>query len=344
MNRIPVAAPIITIGGSAGALGPLLQILGALPEGFPASVLVVLHTSPESPGLLPTILQRSCALDVRHADDGLAIEAGTVYVARPDRHLLVTSGGMKLSRAARENRARPAIDPLFRTAARSFGPAAVGVLLSGFLNDGTYGLMSIKREGGVTVVQDPAQAEYRDMPQNALDDVDVDHVLPPVGIADLLKRLSSQRTERRSVDMRRDEEASADRVDAQAHSSVDDPPAGELAPFVCPDCGGALWETMEGRLTRYRCHVGHAFTGDHLLAGMDEELEGALWSALRAIEENVSLSRRLAERASDAGHGTTAQQHQEHAAEMEQRAALLQRLLCLDDYGRTRDTREPVSR
>lgn len=326
MNRLSTLPRMITIGGSAGALGPLIQVLAALPSDFPAPVFVVIHTPAESPGLLPDIVGRSCALHVVHAEDGAAIEPGYVYVARPGYHLLVTGDGMKVDRGPRENRARPAIDPLFRTAARAFGPRVVGVLLSGALNDGTYGLMAIKRHGGTAVVQHPEQAAYPEMPRSALDDVEVDHVLPAIEIAELLKRLALQ-PETATPGGMRGELGRADPAEEPSADTLEDPPAGEPAPFVCPDCGGALWETRQGGLTRYRCHVGHAFTGDVLLAGMQEELEGAFWSALRTVEENIALYRRLAGHAREAGHERRARQHEEHAAEMEQRAELLRRLL-----------------
>lgn len=330
MNRTPVTPYMIAIGGSAGALGPLIQVLAGLPQDFRAAVLVVIHTAPGSPGMLPVILGRSCALKVTHAEDGAPIEAGRVYVAPPDRHLLVGTEGMKLVRGPRENRSRPAIDPLFRTAARTGGRRVAGVLLSGLLNDGTYGLMAIRQHGGTVIVQDPRQAAFPDMPQNALDDVEVDRVLPAVDIPDVLKGLVSKQSERRSPagETAEEEEAGGgEPVAALPGNSLEKPPAGQLSPFVCPDCGGALWESEEGKLTRYRCHVGHGFTAEVLLNGLQEELESALWAALRMIEENMALSRRLAQRADTAGHLQAAQQHQENANDMEQHADLLQRLL-----------------
>jgi two-component system chemotaxis response regulator CheB len=320
------AHDIIVIGGSAGALGPLVQIAAALPEDFPAAVFVVIHTPADSPGLLPIIVGKSCALKVRHAAHGDPIVPGRLYVAPPDRHLLLATDHMKVLRGPRENRSRPSIDPLFRTAARMFGPRVIGVVLSGVLNDGTYGLMAVKQGGGVAIVQDPEEADYPDMPASVIGDVDVDHVLPAIEIANLLNQLVLQPVPE-VIPMQREKHPGADRVEAPRNDTLDDPPPGALAPFVCPDCGGALWETNAGKLTRYRCHVGHAFTADILLSGQQEELESALWAALRTLEENVELSQRLAKRASEDGHTRTAQQHQEHANEMEQRAELVQRLL-----------------
>lgn len=318
---------IIVIGGSAGALGPLIQIAAALPEDTPASVFVVIHTPADSPGLLPMIVGRSSALKVQHAVDGEAFQRGCIYVAPPDRHLLLKADRMKVIRGPRENRSRPAIDPLFRTAARDFGPRVTAVLLSGVLNDGTYGMMAVKQGGGLAIVQDPGQADYPDMAASAIEDVEIDHVLPAIEIANLLKKLVMQPVVQEVVPMQREERGGQDRLEGPRTDTIEQPPPGDLAPFVCPDCGGALWEARHGKLHRYRCHVGHAYTAEALLAGQTEELEAALWAALRSLEENVELSRRLSQRASDAGHTRMAQQHQEHSNEMEQRAELVQRLL-----------------
>lgn len=329
MSNRATTHDIIVIGGSAGALGPLIQIVAALPEDIPASVFVVIHTPANSPGLLPMIIGRSCALNVQHAGDGGTIQSGSVYVAPPDRHLLLMKDGMQVVSGPRENRSRPAIDALFRTAARAFGPRVTGVLLSGVLNDGTYGLMAVKQHGGVAIVQDPEHADYPDMPASAIEDVEVDHVLPPIEIANLLKEIVVQPVTSEVQSMPH-EDSGPEKADQQTNprtNTLEHPPAGELAPFVCPDCGGALWEIRNGRLYRYRCHVGHSYTAEALLAGQTDELEAALWAALRALEENVELARRLATRAGEAGHSRVAQQHQEHSNEMEQRAEMVQRLL-----------------
>ncbi len=327
MGNRKAARNIVVIGGSAGALGPLIQIAGALPDDFPAALFAVLHTSPDAPGMIPMIVGRSSALAVRHAADGERFEPGCLYVAPPDRHLLLSEDRMEVMRGPRENRARPAIDPLFRTAARVFGSRVVGVLLSGVLNDGVYGLMAIKRRGGVAIVQDPEHADFPDMPKNAIEDVDVNHVAPPIEIANLIQELVTESETAEVPAMQDGKSRGADRQEGPRTETIEDPPAGSLAPFACPDCGGALWETQAGKLTRFRCHVGHALTAEVLLGGQEDEVEAALWVALRSLEENVELSRRLAKRASDAGHTRAAQQHQEHSNEMEQRTELVRRLL-----------------
>lgn len=201
------AESAVVIGGSAGALAPLRGIVAALPADFAGALLIVLHTAQDSPGVLPRILGSSARIEVEQAIEGATIEEGRVYVAQPDRHLLVVEGRLKVSRGPRENRSRPAIDPLFRTAAEWFGPKLVGVLLSGMLSDGTYGLAVIKARGGVTVTQDPDDAAYPDMPRTATVRVGVDHVLRPLQIARLL--IDTTRASREGRQILRDQQSPA---------------------------------------------------------------------------------------------------------------------------------------
>src|SRR5579884_685598 len=176
----------VAVGTSSGGLEALRALLGALPADFPAPLCIVMHTAAESPGVLPTLLNRSTALEVRYAEDGDPLRPGRVYVAPPDRHLLVEPGRVRVTAGPRENRFRPAIDPLFRSVARVLGPAAVGVLLTGSLDDGTSGLDVIKRLGGVTIVQDPADALFPEMPRSAIEHVAVDYVVPLAEVAPIL--------------------------------------------------------------------------------------------------------------------------------------------------------------
>jgi two-component system chemotaxis response regulator CheB len=180
MNRI------VALGTSAGGIEALRAVLSALPGDFPAPLCIVMHTAAESPGMLPAILDRSTPLEVRSPADGDPLQAGRVYVAPPDRHLLVEPGHVRVTAGPRENRFRPAIDPLFRSVAQVFGPAAVGVLLTGNLDDGTSGLDVIKRLGGVAVVQDPADALFPEMPKSAIEHIAVDHVVTVAEMGPLL--------------------------------------------------------------------------------------------------------------------------------------------------------------
>ena len=287
---------IIVIGASAGGIGPVRTLLSKLPEDIPAALFVVVHTSPEGPGTLATVLGRVTKLTVVHPEDGAAIRDGHVYVAPPDYHLLIEGQHIRLNRGPREHRLRPAVDPLFRTAAQHHRRRVIGVVLSGHMADGTHGLKVIKEAGGVAVVQDPDEAEAPAMPLNAMRRGKADYVLPVEEMArvitGLLKNVQARPSRRRSTPPST-ETPNPERPGTDALRSGGT--KGKQSPFTCPDCGGALWEIKEGGLVRYRCHVGHGFNRDSLRDGMDEKLEDTLWSALRAIEENIELRSRMME-------------------------------------------------
>jgi two-component system chemotaxis response regulator CheB len=308
MPAMPATPDLIVIGGSAGALPALRQILPALPADFPAAILVVVHQAQSQPGKLPDLL--GGPLPAAHAADGEPIELGRVYVAPPDHHLMVEPAGrLRLSRGPKQNRFRPAIDPLFRTAARVFGPQVVGVILSGLLDDGTFGLMQLKRYGGTAICQDPSDAECADMPGSAIRHARPDYVLKSSEMARVLNRLvrepdpkaahgappmSERQTPTSSVNVPNESGDIADRGDnALTAGTLTGPPSG----LTCPACGGALWEHDEGGLVLFRCHVGHAYTADSMAAEHDGLLEQTLWEALRMFEESGALHRRMAERA-----------------------------------------------
>ena len=241
---------------------------------------------------------RATALTVVTPDAAIPIREGHVYVAPPDYHILVDRARVHLSHGPREHRFRPAIDPLFRTAARHYGARTIGVVLSGHMADGTHGLSRIRQAGGITIVQDPDEAEVPAMPLNAMRQVPVDYVLSVGEMARVIMGLlTNRRGARKSglVRSKRTEKPSAEQPteDALRTHEMTGPPS----PFTCPDCGGTLWEIKEGDLVRYRCHVGHGFTVDSLRDGMDDKIEDTLWSALRAIEEAIELRTRMRERA-----------------------------------------------
>lgn len=299
---------VIVIGASAGGLDAVKTVVKAFPNGLAASVFIVIHTSPEGPGLLAGILDRSGRLPAVTATSGMPFEHGHIYVAPPDSHLLVENGYMRLSHGPREHRFRPAIDPLFRTAARQFGRRVIGVVLSGNLGDGSHGLMLIKENGGIAIVQNPEEAIASSMPETALQRVDVDHVLPASEIGPAITDLvmnghdqSSHRPARkrpahnRQRAATRAERPSAEEPDSDALETGELP--GPPSPFTCPDCGGTLWEFRNGELVRYRCHVGHGFTEQSLFVQQNGKVEDALWSALRAIEETIEFRKRMADRA-----------------------------------------------
>ena len=251
---------IIVIGASAGGIDALRVLASALPTEFSTPICVVLHTAPESPGLLPEILNQAGRLTALSPTNGERLQAGRVYVAPPDRHLVLEPGRVRVTKGPKENRFRPAIDPLFRSAAQVYGPAAIGVILTGSLDDGTAGLWAIKALGGVAIVQDPADALYPSMPRSALQQVKVDHCVPLAQITPLLVTLTAtpvETAERSPV---------PDHVNVEVNIAKEQHPmdAGleEIADpsrYACPECHGVLLQLKESGRVRFRCHTGHAY-------------------------------------------------------------------------------------
>jgi two-component system chemotaxis response regulator CheB len=296
-TEIMAGHDIIVIGASAGGVEALRELARGLPPDLPAAVFVVLHVPPSGQSILPKILSNSGPLRAHHAINGEAIEYGRIYIAPPDYHMLVERERVRVVRGPRENRARPAADPLFRSAAHAYGTRVVGVVLSGALDDGTAGLAAIKRRGGVTVAQDPEEAPYPGMPRSATENVALDHCLPVAGIAPLLARLASVPAKDDAVYPVPEILRVETRISRLEESEMEDvEKIGELSAFTCPECRGALWELRDGDLLRFRCHVGHAFSSESLMAEQSEELENALWAALRSLEENAALSLRMGQR------------------------------------------------
>lgn len=307
---------ILVIGTSAGGVEALTELVRHLPRSLPAAVFVVIHLPVHSPSMLPTILQRAGPLPAAFAHHGKAIQHGRIYIAPPDHHLLIEQGYIRVVRGPKANRHRPSADVLFRTAASAYGPRVVGVVLSGALDDGSVGLRAVKGGGGVAVVQAPQDALIPSMPQSALEAVEVDYCLPLSEIAPLLVRLAQEPAE-----------VASEGTEGKMAAVEDEEQPGIPSGFTCPDCHGALWELRDGELLRFRCRVGHTFSPDSLLEGQDEALEGALWSAIRGMEERAALTRRLGQRMRERGSSTTAKRFDEQAAEMEQQATLLQQFV-----------------
>ena len=290
---------IIVIGGSAGALDPLRQLLELLPTDLPATLLVTVHIPPDFPSVLPELLSRSGKWEARHPANCEKVKSGMVYVAPPNAHLVVNDSRLELGTGPRENRHRPAIDVLFRTAARSYGPRVAAVVLSGQLDDGSAGLMAVNIKGGLTIVQDPSEALAPEMPNNAIQYAGPDYVLPIQEIAQLLTRVSSEKlplpNAPESAMSHPDRSAEANRK----KSTNSEAREGQPSAFACPDCHGVLWEVEEEELLRFRCRVGHAYTSDSLRAAFSDSSEDALWVAMRTLEERAALLRRLANRSGE---------------------------------------------
>ncbi|HEX8733770.1 MAG TPA: chemotaxis protein CheB [Pyrinomonadaceae bacterium] len=316
---------IIVIGASAGGFDALKKLVKDLPPDLRASIFVVWHMSPDVTGVLPQVLNRAGPLPAKNAEDSEKIEPSRIYVAPPDRHLIIEDSHVRVTRGPKENRFRPAVDPLFRSAAYSHGARVIGVILSGALDDGTSGLWTIKHYGGLAVVQDPQDAEIPSMPQNALREVEVDHVVPVARMADLLVRLSQEEpAETSEVVMEDDKQTEFEiRAAIEDKTTGDILKFGELSPFTCPDCHGVLFRLTDGERPRFRCHTGHAFSADSLLTTVTESIEDSLWSAIRCIEESVMLLNHIGNHFAAGGQANLAAVYFKKALEAEARGEVV---------------------
>jgi two-component system chemotaxis response regulator CheB len=314
---------IIVVGASAGGVEALAQMARGLPPGFPASVFVVCHLPPGGRSVLPEILSRAGPLLAAHAEDGAPFRPGHIYVAPPDFHLELAPGGRtRLTQRARENHHRPAADPLFRSAAWHYGPRVIGVVLTGAMHDGTSGLMAVRGAGGLAVAQDPDDALVAAMPQNASEIAGVDYLVPAAGLADLLVNLVHESVNSdQGVRLKYPIERMPEIVDQDMSEQARNERRGEVSVFTCPECGGALWQVDETGLIRFRCHVGHAYHGETLLAEQTE----ALWTAVRTFREKSVLSRQLAAQERSRGHHESADRFEEQAHQAERYGSLIVR-------------------
>jgi two-component system chemotaxis response regulator CheB len=314
-----VQRDLIVVGASAGGVQTLQRLVADLPPELPASVLIVLHLMSSGTSVLDSILERAGDLPVSRAVDGEPLERGHAYVAPPDRHLLVRGDRIHLSNGPRENGHRPAVDPLFRSAARAYGPRVVGVVLSGTLDDGTDGLRLIKERGGATVCQDPDDAAYADMPRNAIEFVHPDRVVPLAQLADTLCELVDAPLDTADGSGVADPARQpADQVEVEFDPK---PSNGDASLLTCPDCGGVLMENEEGGVVRFACQVGHAYSPESLVEQQGDALESALWQALRTLEERADLLNRMAKRSSRRGQGDTGVRMERRAERITSHAA-----------------------
>ncbi len=286
---------VIVIGTSAGGLSALKKLISQLPKNLQVPVLVVRHVSPDATGnVILDELNKLDTLKCLHAKHGERLNPGNLYLALSDHHLLIGENlKMRVTKGAHENRSRPAIDPLFRSAAVAFGTGVIGILLTGYLDDGTSGMKAIKKCGGTCIVQDPDEAEYPDMPRNALNNVKIDHCLPIADMGALLDKIIPQKLVKRKKvpDDILIEAEIAERVLSDL-SSVNK--LGDQVPFNCPGCGGVLWKVGKDSNLRFRCHTGHAYTAAYLLAEQSSQIEETMWIALRMFEERKNLLTEMA--------------------------------------------------
>jgi two-component system chemotaxis response regulator CheB len=320
---------IVVIGGSAGGLEALIKVVGGLTREMAATLFVAEHVSRYAKSLLPSILSRRGPLEAAHAENRQPFEQGRIYVAPPDHHLLVRHGKTVLSQGPAENGNRPSIDPLFRSAAMTYGPRVVGVVLSGVLDDGSSGLSVIEEFGGKAIVQDPEEAMYPDMPANALENVPKARVLPASEIGAALVELAAKEVDSSALAAWEERVAAMRNHPGQRSNDQSAPVAedGAVSSYTCPDCGGSLWEVVEGAVPRYRCRVGHTFSEQSLLAEQSTSLEGALWAALRALEEKDDMLRRMTTRARRDKRLISAEHFERQTVENQERIRLLQSAL-----------------
>jgi two-component system chemotaxis response regulator CheB len=304
---------LVVVGASAGGVDALQTLVAGLPPEFPAAVLVVLHVASSGTSVLPQILSRHGPLPAAFAADQESLRRGRIFVAPSDHHMLVYDQTIRLTRGPRENGHRPAIDPLFRSAARAAGNRVVGVVLSGLLDDGAAGVQVVKELGGAVVVQDPADAIFPSMPVAALQAADPDRVVPVRDMAEALCRLIEEPIEPR---------VPGD-PDPDPDPEQEPLPRGQPSALTCPECGGALWQDDNGGTLRYVCHTGHAYSVDSLVEEQGRSLETTLWSALRALQERADMQRRLARRAM----GVRRADHERRAEEAAEQAAALRDML-----------------
>lgn len=307
---------LIAIGTSAGGVDALLQLARDLPAQIPAAILVTIHLSPHFKSELDILLRRVGPLSASFPKDGEPCRKGHIYIAPPDRHLLVVGERIRLGHGARENNTRPAIDPMLRSAAVCCGSRSIGVVLTGTLGDGASGLWALDQCGGISVVQDPQDAAFADMPLNALSRVRPDHVVPLAqmpALLDSLARLPAGEPVRApagvafEVDLASGGKAKMEDMDH----------LGRRSALTCPDCHGVMWEIDEGELVRFRCHVGHAYTAELMSLALDESLRRGMASALRALEERVMLARKLQKQAENERHSLLAANWREKADEFQ---------------------------
>jgi two-component system, chemotaxis family, protein-glutamate methylesterase/glutaminase len=337
---------IVAIGASAGGVEAVAQLIKHLPSDLPAALFVVLHFPANSSSTLPQILNRAKTLPAVHPRNGELIQPGQIYVALPNRHLLVRSGQILLSQEARENGYRPAIDTLFRSVARTYGRRVVGIILTGMLDDGTAGLKIIHARGGVTVAQDPEEALFEGMPRSAIKNCKVDHVLNIADIAELIIQLAYTPVQEKKAsfsDIAKDVENHINSgINRGINSDIDreseivaldkakleqGEKSGTASTWTCPDCGGVLWELQDENLVRFRCHVGHTYSIESLVAEQANDLEQALWSATRALEEKSALARRMAARARQQNRYISETQFLQRAQEAKEQAEMLKQMI-----------------
>jgi two-component system chemotaxis response regulator CheB len=321
---------IIVLGASAGGLKALRWIVSRLPANLDAALFVCVHVAPDRPSHLPQILSKAGPMRASHPADGEEIRTSRVYVAPPDNHLLVNERNVRVVRGPQENRYRPAIDALFRSAALAHGTRVIGVVLSGQLDDGTVGLQAVKKCGGVAVVQDPNDAEYSSMPLSALRYVKADHCVSLEALPEVLMRLVHERPSTRKAaapnDVKVESEIAEQKLNTEQFLEKVES-IGSRTTYACPLCNGSIWQIGSEDPLRFRCHVGHSFTGEFFWAEQSQNLENALWSAIRIMEEKVTFARMFAERMKLNDRTELAMRYESHAVLIDKELSVIRDII-----------------
>ncbi|MBE0537954.1 MAG: chemotaxis protein CheB [Phycisphaerae bacterium] len=316
----------VVLGGSAGGLEALTHLVQNLRSDFAASMFIVLHTSPHSPSMLAHILSKHSRVRVEPAAHKKPIQRNCIYTAIPDRHLMIDDAYMYTPAGPKENRVRPAIDPLFRSAAVSQTSCVTGIILTGMLDDGTSGLMAIKQCGGLAIVQDPRDARYPDMCRSALKHVKVDHVVALADMAAILNEAMKPCTaEEIEIPSALLEEVRFSL--GEEKEMIDKDRTGALVPLTCPECGGPIWETDDEVFRRFRCYTGHNFTARALLAEIDEETEKSLWTSLQMLKGRTRMLERMADTEKKNNRLRSEKLFRKDAADSQKHAERVNRLL-----------------
>lgn len=315
---------IIVIGASAGGFEAFKKIVSGLPPDFNASIFIVWHMSPDIRGILPRVLNKENSIETAHALNNEEIKPNRIYVAPPDHHMLIEHGKVLITHGPKENRFRPAVDPLFRSAAYAYGNRVIGIILTGALDDGTAGLWAVKHYGGIAIVQDPHDAEVSSMPENALREVQVDYCVPVAELSQLLVRLSKESLPE-NVPVMKDEQTKKEIEIAADENALKLGilKYGKLSPFTCPECHGVLTRLQNGGIIRYRCHTGHAYSIDTLMASITEKVEDSLYNAIRAMDESIMLLNHMGDHYAEANQPQLASLYFKKAKEAQERSKLV---------------------
>jgi two-component system chemotaxis response regulator CheB len=338
------ARDIIAIGASAGGIDALKVLFATLPRDIKAAIFITVHVAPYSIGLLPEIFERAGDLPASNAKDGEPIRHGRIYVAPPDFHLVFEKDGfIRTTRGPRENRFRPAIDPMFRAAAYCFGPRVIGVILTGWLDDGTAGLRSIRERGGTTIAQHPDDAFAPSMPLNAIKHVEIDHILALKDIGPMLVHLLDTPV-KKEVTAPVSDELELEVKIAKEINALESGMLkwGEPSIYACPECHGVLLQRNEENSIRFRCHTGHAYSSDSLLAEFNIKTEESLWSAIRALEEDVLLMKAMANHSAAHHNGADSASWLRKAEEVQERVNLVRKALSSPESPQFTQTRDAV--